>query len=52
MKKRNKLALATPIAIGVATDSLGLWLSVGVAIDIGVGNSSKQKVDKKDDNKF
>ena len=32
MKKRNKLALATPIAIGVATDSLGLWLGVRVAI--------------------
>jgi hypothetical protein len=38
-------------AIGVATDNLGLWLGVGVAIVNGVGNYLKQKGDKKDDNK-
>ena len=36
-------------AIGVATDNIGLWLPVGIAIGAGVGNSLMKKASKKDD---
>ena len=29
--------------VGIVTDNIGLWLSVGLAIGAGVGNSLAQK---------
>ena len=45
MKKEKKLAsgiangLLFGTAVGVLTKNIGLWLSVGIAIGAGVGNS-------------
>ena len=41
--------MAIGTAIGVATDNIGLWLPVGIAIGAGVGNSLMKKASKKDD---
>ncbi len=35
-------------AIGVATDNLGLWLPVGIAIGASVGSALQHKGNKKD----
>ena len=53
MKKENSLSLGIVFgitigtAIGVATDNVGLWLSLGIAIGAGVGTTLMQK-NKKD----
>jgi len=45
MKKEKKLASGIAIellfgtAVGVLTKNIGLWLSLGIAIGAGVGNS-------------
>lgn len=52
VKKDNKLAsgiglgMIFGVAIGVATDNLGLWIGVGLALGAGIGNSLMKK-DKK-----
>jgi len=43
------IGIAIGTAIGVATDNLGLWLPVSIAIGAGVGNSLMKKGSKKDD---
>ena len=52
MKKEKKLAFGVAIGIvfgtiiGVATDNIGLWLSLGIAIGAGVGTSLMQQGEK------
>ena len=42
------IGIAIGTALGVATDNLGLWLPVGIAIGAGVGNSMVKKRRRKD----
>ena len=54
MNKEKKLGSGIAIGIvfgtviGVLTDNIGLWLSVGIAIGAGVGTSLMQQGSKKD----
>tara|TARA_R110002073_G_scaffold53840_4_gene138867 strand:+ start:73465 stop:73641 length:177 start_codon:yes stop_codon:yes gene_type:complete len=40
--------LSLTVSLGVLTDNLALWLSVGLAIGAGVGTSLMKQGDKKD----
>ena len=52
MKKENKLEVGTAFGIligtiiGISTDDLGLWISLGMIIGAGVGTTLMEK-DKK-----
>ena len=49
MKNEKKTALGAAygvtfgIIVGALTDNIGLWLSLGIAIDCGVGSLLNQK---------
>ena len=46
MKNKNKLGMGG--AIGVATDNIGVWIAIGVALGAGIGNRMNKK--ENDDN--
>ena len=55
MKRDNKLGkglaigIGIGVVIGVATDNLGLWISLGVVIGAGLGQYLRKQGKKKDD---
>ena len=52
MKKENNFAkgigigMALGAAIGVATDNIGLWLSLGIVFGAGYAKTKQSKTDK------
>jgi len=57
MKKNNYVAkgmavgIAIGTAVGVATDNIGVWLCIGIALGAGIGSSrmKKHKREQEDD---